>query len=46
MSATSQNYAYIFGKKRPDAKPEVVMSKERLEEAKKNVSKYLKEEKK
>lgn len=46
MSATSQNYVYVFGKKRTDAKPETTMSKERLEAAKKNVSKYLKAEKK
>ena len=42
MSATSQNYAYIFGKKRKNAPPEAVATRERMEEAKKNVSKYLK----
>lgn len=41
MSAASPNYVYNFGKKRPDAKPPAVMTKERIEEAKKNVSKYL-----
>ena len=46
MSATSPNYVYSFGKKRPDAKPPAVMTKERIEEAKKNVSKYLKADKK
>ena len=42
MSAAAQNYVYIFGKKRPDAKPPAIMTKERIEEAKKNVSRYLK----
>ena len=46
MSAASTNYVYSFGKKRPDAKAPAVMTKERIEEAKKNVSKYLKAEKK
>lgn len=32
MSAYAQNYAYIFGKKKPDAKENVV-SKARMEEA-------------
>lgn len=44
MSATAPNYVYIFGKKRPDAEPPAVMTKERIEEAKKNVSRYLKRE--
>ena len=46
MSAASQNYAYIFGKKKADAKPAAVLTKERIEDARKNVSKYLKTEKK
>lgn len=46
VSAASPNYVYNFGKKRPDAKPPAVMTKERIEEAKKNVSKYLKADKK
>lgn len=46
MSAASPNYVYSFGKKRPDAKPPTVITKERIEAAKKNVSKYLKADKK
>ena len=46
MSAASPNYVYSFGKKRPDENPPAVMTKERIEEAKKNVSKYLKADKK
>lgn len=44
MSAASPNYVYSFGRKRPDAKPPAVMTRERIEEAKKNVSRYLKRE--
>ena len=34
MSAYAQNYAFIFGKKKPDAK-EKVLSEERIREAQK-----------
>lgn len=44
MSAATQNYVYLFGKKRDD-KNENVISKQKLEEIKASTEKYFKDKK-
>ena len=39
MSAITQNYVYVFGQKKDNTNAHII-SKERLEEIKKSVSKY------
>lgn len=42
MSATAQNFGYVFGKKKENAK-ENVISRERLEKAKQNAARFMPE---